>query len=253
MARRNRRRDPIKGPGGLFFFCSVWLAGLAGLAGGFLFDQGYWSPPETRPSPPGPIAATAAPRGLIPRITAPMTVLFMATDVDYELRNGKQILGLRGNTDTMILARLDPARNQARLLSIPRDTRVPIPGHGTFKINAANPYGGARLAVETVSGFLGVPVDRYMVINTQGVIQLVDALGGVNVFVPRPMNYDDNTGKLHIHLDKGWNHLDGRHAHDFLRFRHDDQGDIGRVQRQQAFMQAVMGQYLSPMNLLKTP
>jgi LCP family protein required for cell wall assembly len=253
MARRNQRRTRKAGPGGLFFFCSLWLAGLAGLAGGFLFDQGYWSPPETRPSPAGPVAATPAPRTILPRLTTPLTVLFMATDVDYELREGKQVLGLRGNTDTMILIRLDPDRNQARLLSIPRDTRVPIPGHGTFKVNAANPYGGPQLAVQTVSTFLNVPVDRYLVINTQGVIQLVDALGGVNVFVPKAMNYDDNTGKLHIHLDKGWNHLDGRHAHDFLRFRHDDHGDIGRVQRQQAFLQALMGQYLTPLNLLKTP
>jgi len=75
----------------------------------------------------------------------------------------------------------------------------------------------------------------------------------VNVYVPKAMNYDDNTGKLHIHLDKGWNHLDGRHAHDFLRFRHDDQGDIGRVQRQQQFLQAVVAQYMTPANLLKTP
>jgi LCP family protein required for cell wall assembly len=239
----------------LFFFCSLWLAGLAGLAGGFLFDQGYWSPVETRatrqPSLTEPIAPQ--PRGLVPRLDAALNVLFMATDVEIELRGGRRVAGLRGNTDTMILARLDPPRNQIRLLSIPRDTRVPIPGHGTFKINAANPYGGPRLAQEVVASFLEVPVDRYVVINTQGVIQLVDALGGVNVYVPKPMHYDDNTGGLHIHLDKGWNHLDGRRAHDFLRFRHDDQGDIGRVQRQQAFMQALMSQYLTPINLLKTP
>ena len=104
-----------------------------------------------------------------------------------------------------------------------------------------------------MSTFLGVPIDRYLVLNTQGVIQVVDAMGGVNVFVPKAMNYDDNTGKLHIHLDKGWNFLDGRHAHDFLRFRHDDLGDIGRVQRQQAFMQALISQYMTPLNLLQTP
>jgi LCP family protein required for cell wall assembly len=257
MAPRNGRRERRGGPGGLFFFCSLWLAGLAGLAGGFLFDQGYWSPPDARPSAPGPVAAVPSrapePNHLIPQLEQPMNVLFMANDVDVELKNGKQVLGLRGNTDTMILARLDPPRRQVRLLSIPRDTRVPIPGHGIFKINAANPYGGPKLAVEVVSAFLGTPVDHYMIINTEGVIQVVEALGGVNVFVPKAMNYDDFAGKLHIHLEKGWNHLDGRHAHDFLRFRHDDLGDIGRVQRQQAFLQAMMSQYLTPLSLLKTP
>lgn len=257
MGRPTKRRAR-GGPGGLFFFCSLWLAGLTGLAGGLLFDQGYLSPVDTRPSPAAPMAAAVTPSptpagGILPRLDHPLNVLFMATDVDYELRHGKEVLGLRGNTDTMILAHLDPARQQVRLLSIPRDTRVPIPGHGTFKINAANPYGGPKLAEDVVQSFLNLPVDRYMVINTQGVIQVVDALGGVNVFVPKAMNYDDNTGHLHIHLDKGWNFLDGRHAHDFLRFRHDDLGDIGRVQRQQAFMQALMTQYMTPLNLLKTP
>ena len=83
---------------------------------------------------------------LLPGLDHPLNVLFMGTDVDYVLRHGKEVLGLRGNTDTMILARLDPTHQQVHLLSIPRDTRVPIPGHGTFKINAANPYGGPKLA-----------------------------------------------------------------------------------------------------------
>jgi LCP family protein required for cell wall assembly len=182
-----------------------------------------------------------------------MNLLFMATDVEYTYKNGRRTMGLRGRTDTMILARMDPASHEARLLSIPRDTRVSLPGYGHVKINAANPYGGPDLAVQTVSDFLGINVDRYMVVNTRGVIQIVDALGGVDMFVPKDLNYDDNAGKLHIHLTKGMNHLDGQLAHDYLRFRHDDLGDIGRVQRQQAFMQAVMKQYFTPLNLLKTP
>ena len=190
---------------------------------------------------------------LVPRLSGPLNVLVMATDVNYALKNGKRVMGLTGNTDTMILARFDPATAQVRAVSIPRDTRVPIPGHGTFKINAANPYGGPTLAARVVADFLGVQVDRYVLLNTRAVVQIVDALDGIDVFVPKRMYYNDWAGNLHINLQKGWNKLDGKHAHDFLRFRHDELGDIGRVQRQQAFMQAVLKKYLTPGNIIKTP
>lgn len=230
------------------------LAGFIGIAGGIGLDAGVGQVGGTPAAPfPNGTGSSAPVAGLLPRLDRPMNVLVMASDVNYEVRDGKRALGLRGNTDTMILVRFDPGLDAVRMLSIPRDTRVPIPGHGTFKINAANPYGGADLAVETVSRFLDLPVDRFVLINTRAVIQLVDALGGVEVFVPRNLDYDDWTGHLHIHLQKGPNKLDGQRAHDFLRFRHDGQGDIGRVQRQQAFLQAALRQYLTPASLLKTP
>lgn len=254
MRKPNRPRR--RRPGWFAISFTVLTAAAAGLAAGVWGGEdvmaalGLGTPQAASPLPG---ATQAPPKTILPTLADSMNLLFMATDVEYTYRDGKPVMGLRGRTDTMILARLDPHTNQVRLLSIPRDTRVMIPGHGHVKINAANPYGGPEMAVQTVSDFLGINVDRYMVVNTRGVIQLVDALGGVDMFVPKDLNYDDNTGHLHIHLTKGFNHLDGQHAHDYLRFRHDDLGDIGRVQRQQAFLQAFMKQYLTPLNLLKTP
>ncbi|MEB3222693.1 MAG: LCP family protein [Candidatus Sericytochromatia bacterium] len=209
------------------------------------------------PRPPLQAAAMATPTPQPPQeseaMAGPLHVLLLASDVTWERRGGQRALGLRGNTDTMILARLDPARRDVRLISVPRDTRVPIPGHGTFKINAANPYGGPVLAAQVVADLLGVQIDRYMLVNTRAVIQLVDALGGIDLDLPRDYRYDDFTGKLHIRLKKGANHLDGQRSHDFLRFRHDGQGDIGRIQRQHMFLQAAWEQWLTPRNMLALP
>lgn len=252
---RGRRRGPARST----YLTALIMAAAMGLAGGFGLEAvlASGSPaPAPLASPGEPVAAATvapSPLGLLPTLEQPLNVLFMATDVSWEYRGGGRTPGLRGNTDTMMLARFDPQRGDARILSIPRDTRTPIPGHGTFKINAANPYGGPTLAVRTVGQLLDVPVDRYVLINTRAVIQLVDALGGVEIYVPKDLNYDDWSGKLHIHLKKGPNRLDGQQAHDFLRFRHDDLGDIGRVQRQQLFMQAAVRQLLTPANLLQVP
>lgn len=251
MTRRIRGRG--QGPGRSMVWGALVAMSLLGTAGGFLAAP-YLLP---APAPSSDVAASAEPETpattLLPTLDQPLTVLFMATDVNYTVKDGKRVAGLRGNTDTMMLARFDPTHGDARVLSIPRDTRTAIPGHGTFKINAAVPYGGSALAVQTVSELLGVPVERFVLINTRAVVQLVDALGGVEVFVPADLKYDDWTGKLHIHLKKGPNKLNGQQAHDFLRFRHDGQGDIGRVQRQQLFMQAAVRQLLTPGNLLRVP
>ncbi len=259
MSTRRRRLARRRGPGLKEYLLAMAVTILTGLVVGVLVGEAYAPTPAAMAGDP-----TAAEPGtgggqadggfsLVPRLNEPLNVLVMATDVNYTIKNGKRVMGLTGNTDTMVLARFDPATAQVRAVSIPRDTRVPIPGHGTFKINAANPYGGPTLAARVVADFLGVQVDRYVLLNTRAVVQIVDALSGIDVFVPKRMYYNDWAGNLHINLQKGWNRLDGKHAHDFLRFRHDELGDIGRVQRQQAFVQAVLKKFLTPSNLLKTP
>jgi LCP family protein required for cell wall assembly len=262
MTRRERRRQSQRQR--LFY---GWLVGLP-LAVGAVVAL-YPTPLEQRPigpaasnstapkSPqtPAPASPSPAPNGLslLPQPNEPANILILACDVDYETHGGKTKLGLRGNTDSILFARLDPPHQQLRVLSIPRDTRVRIPGHGTFKINAANPYGGPALAELTVSNFLGVTPQRYVLLNTRAVVQLVDAMGGVNVNVPKRMDYDDNAGRLHIHFKRGVQFMHGQQAQEFLRFRHDDKADIGRVERLQAFFQAALAQYLTPLNMLKTP
>lgn len=159
-----------------------------------------------------------------------------------------------GLSDTMLMLRFDPTTFKLVLLSIPRDTRTWVDGLGTTKLNEANAYGGPALAAKSVSNLLGdVPIDRYVRINVQGVEKLVDALGGVTVFVPQDMKYIDESQHLYIDLKRGEQHLNGKKALDFLRFRYDRLGDIGRVQRQQMLMRALVEQTLSPATLTRIP
>jgi len=127
---------------------------------------------------------------------------------------------LDGLTDTMLLLRFDPQRQKLTMLSIPRDTRADIEGYGEKKINEANALGGPALTAETVSHLLdGVAIDRYVRINVQGVEKLIDALGGVTVYVPKDMKYQDFSQHLYIDLKKGEQHLNGEKFLQFARFR----------------------------------
>lgn len=157
-----------------------------------------------------------------------------------------------GLADTLLLVRFEPMKDTVTVLSIPRDTKAEIPGYGVRKINDANSFGGPALTAETVSNLLdGVPIDRYIRINVQGVEKLIDALGGVDVYVPKDMKYTDHSQHLYIDLKKGQQRLNGEKAVQFLRFRQDEFGDIGRVQRQQILMRALVEQALKPQVLLK--
>jgi LCP family protein required for cell wall assembly len=156
-------------------------------------------------------------------------------------------------SDTMIVVSFDPKTGYLKLLSIPRDTRVAIKGRGMDKINAANAYGGAELAINTVKNLLGIPLHYYVKVDYAGFRQLVDDLGGVELYVDRPMHYDDNAGNLHIHLDKGLQVLNGDKAEQFVRYRNYPNGDIGRIHAQQKFMDAMARMILQPATLLKLP
>jgi LCP family protein required for cell wall assembly len=140
------------------------------------------------------------------------------------------------------------------MLSIPRDTRTEIEGHGVKKINAANVDGGPALTAKTVSNLLGgVGIDRYVRINVLGVAKLIEALGGVTVYVPKDMKYRDDSQHLYINLKAGKQHLSGEQALQLLRYRHDELGDIGRIQRQQMVIRALIDQTLNPITVAKLP
>lgn len=159
-----------------------------------------------------------------------------------------------GLSDTMLLLRFDPETKKLAVLSIPRDTRAAIEGYGVTKVNSANAKGGPALSAQAVSDLLGgVGIDRYVRINIQGVEKLVDALGGVTVYVPKDMKYQDDSQHLYINLKAGKHHLNGNQALQFLRFRYDENGDIGRIQRQQILMRSLMEQALNPVTLSRMP
>lgn len=157
-------------------------------------------------------------------------------------------------SDTMIVASINKESGKINLLSIPRDTRVAIQGHkGYEKITHAFFYGGSSLAVETVEQLLHIPIHQYVVIDWQAFIEIVDILGGVDLYVENNMDYEDPYANLEIHLNKGYQHLDGNKSGQYVRFRSDELGDIGRVQRQQRFMKAMVEKTMNLSTLLKVP
>ncbi len=198
-------------------------------------------------------------------LTRPVNILVMGMSVlppDVQnppseakgLRYLPQVNSFDGLADVMLLIRFDPQKKNLKMMSIPRDSRVEVEGHGVKKINSANVHGGPALTAKTVSNLLdGVGIDRYIRINVLGVGKLIDALGGVNVYVPKDLKYQDDSQHLYINLKKGQQHLDGNKALQLLRYRHDENGDIGRIQRQQMVMRALMDQTLNPATLTRLP
>lgn len=160
-----------------------------------------------------------------------------------------------GRSDTLFVATVDPGKKAAAILSIPRDTRVKIAGHGYDKINHAYAYGGHKLTKDTVEGLLGIPIDYYVLIDTKAFERIIDAIGGIDIDVEKRMYYEDpwdDDGGLVIDLRPGMQHMDGKTAITYVRYR-DEEGDIGRIARQQKFLRAVMDKVASPSIIPKIP
>ncbi len=161
----------------------------------------------------------------------------------------------RQRSDTLIVARVDPQQRAATLVSIPRDTRVEIPGEGTRKINAANALGGPALVIETVQEFTGLPISKYVEIDFNGFKDIVDALGGVTVNVPEKIqdpkagDYDASAYTIYA----GEQTLNGKQALTFVRSRNFPDGDFTRVKNQQLFIKALLKETLQVANAFKIP
>ena len=160
-----------------------------------------------------------------------------------------------GRSDTLMVATIDPKKDQASLLSIPRDTRVKIKNHGFDKINHAYAFGGHELTKDTVENFLGVTLDHYIIIDTHAFQRIIDTIGGIDIDVEKRMYYEDpwdDDGGLVINLQPGMQHMDGKTAITYVRYR-DEEGDLGRIQRQQKFMKAIFDKIASPSIIMKIP
>src|SRR5436309_4443718 len=191
-------------------------------------------PPSRSPGVQAMPAPSAAPG-------TPFTVLLLGSDDD-----GKNQSPL---TQSMILIRVEPATKHVTMLSIPRDLWVPLSTGGSAKIDAAYSYGGAAAAIATVERNFHVHIDEYAWIGLKGLIRMIDELGGVDVIVTNPVLddfYPDDIDVTYLYGYKrvailpGPQHLDGSHALQYVRSRHDDiQGDFGRSQRQQQVLLAL--------------
>ena len=170
--------------------------------------------------------------------------------IDDNWTDSHQLYTHNARTDTLFLLTLDLANQRASMLSIPRDTYCHIAGTRDrfFKINEAYSTGGPLRSIATVDELTGVHADNYLVLNIDATKKMVDALGGVDVNVEHPMDYDDNWGYLHVHLKPGLQHLDGSQAVGFARYRHGnagarpspEDGDERRMYRQHVLLRAMI-------------
>ncbi len=157
-----------------------------------------------------------------------------------------------GRSDSLIFMSCDLNTKKILMISVPRDSRVDIPGKkNKAKINSAYNIGGVDLARQTVENLLKVPIDYYIQTDFAGFEKIVDILGGIEIDVDKRMHYHTYDGMIDI--EKGLQVLNGKDALGYVRFRHDAMGDITRTGRQQNFLKAVAQKMLSKDSLLKLP
>jgi len=158
-----------------------------------------------------------------------------------------------GRADTIVFLSISPKAKDALILSIPRDTRVEIPGRGMDKINHAYAFGGVKLISETVSLFLDMPIHFYAVADFIGFVNIIDELGGVEIDVEKEMHYVDKAGGVEINLSPGKQILNGEKSLQYIRFRQDKLGDLGRIKRQQKLALAVIEKMMNFESIAKIP
>lgn len=156
-------------------------------------------------------------------------------------------------TDTIMLVSLDNSSKSVNVISIPRDSKVYIDGHGIDKINSAHAVGGIELTIDTIEEMFGIRVDHYVLLNYEGLKEIIKILGTIPVNVDKKLRYHDYAGNLHIKLDPGKQELTAEQVEQFARFRHDAVGDIGRVERQRMIMKGIISKIQSPESITKLP
>lgn len=242
LSRRRSRRKPRKPknkrrPNLLFYFVVALFFTMAVL--GFKMADALFEPVTTK-ADVGPTSLNIENPIKEKAPGEPINILIIGTD---ERENEPS------RSDTLILASLFPEDKQIKMLSIPRDTRVKIPGRGYEKVSHAHAYGQVALAQKTVEDFLDVHIDYYVKTNFQGFVNIIDILGGVTLNVEKRMYYPDEN----IDLQPGLQNLNGDDALAYVRFRSDGLGDIGRVGRQQKFLSVLADHVKSFATIPKIP
>ena len=187
-----------------------------------------------------------------------------AVDVRFDGYTNVLVLGLdesvnmdnadEKRADAILLISMENATGKVRILNIPRDTWVAM-AQDKGETRLANVYavGGAPLMVRTINQMFDISIHQYVIIDLVTFAQIVDAVGGIDLYVEQNMDYDDPEAQLFIHMRQGYRHLDGKGAEHYLRYRSDDLGDLGRTQRQQKFVKAFYAKLLRVDTLPKVP
>ena len=210
---------------------------------------------------PSAKAALVPQSGLI--LSHPSVILLLGTDHSSRIRERSGF----ERSDSIMLLRTDPGKGRLNYLSIPRDLRVNVPGHGYDKVNSAFQLGGASLAIRTVRAFTNVEVNHVVIVDFDAFTKVIDKVGGVDINVPRKIlsNKFDCPYKTQARCDRwqgwrfgtGWQHMNGKRARVYSRIRENKlnpgESDITRTERQQAVIQALLSKLTSPGVMIKLP
>jgi LCP family protein required for cell wall assembly len=236
-ARRPKRRRPVRTTfrvlAVLLLLIIIWLVGVPAYA---------WSQVER---------IDAAPAGQRPGNQPGQTFLLVGSDSREGLSKDEQKRLGTGNsagqrTDTIMIV-YSPPGGQPVLISVPRDSYLPIPQNGSNKINAAYAFGGPKLLVQTIEQNTGLRVDGYLEIGFGGFVNIIDSVGGIEMCLPKAIKDRD----AHIDLPKGCQTLGGIDALGYVRMRKaDPRGDLGRVERQREMLAAIADKAASPSSVL---
>ncbi|MFC4356246.1 LCP family protein [Chryseomicrobium palamuruense] len=228
LRRRRKRRSPVKA----FFKVGLLLVVLLIAYGIFTFWQGLQLADNE---------AAREPFNGTPYESGRMNVLLLGVDSRGEEQS---------RTDTMMIASWDPDTNDVRLISLMRDIYATIPGYQSYKLNTAYYLGGAELTKQTVEEMFDVPIHHYALIDFTSFETMVDVIApdGIEVDVEKDMSE-----KIGVSLTKGVHRLNGKELLGYARFRADEEGDFGRVGRQQLVIEALGNELTNPMNFHRLP
>ena len=217
---------------------TLLLSAVIGLTGGFLMAI--------------PLSRSLMPESSEAPILLPVSNPFSA----WSVFDNREILVLGvddggGNTDAIFTLRVESGRTS--ITQIPRDSFIDSHSFGPVKANALYAYGGHEAVKAELSRLMGRPIDHHILVNLNGIRTLSDLVGGVEVDVPKRLYYRDNSQGLLIDLQPGPQLLKGHDLEGFLRWRHDEEGDLGRLERQQLVLKSLFSRLTRPEHLVKLP
>ncbi len=213
------------------------LSAIVGLTGGFLL-------------------AIPLSRSLMTDSEAPLLLPVSNPFSAWSVFDNREILVLGiddggGNTDAIFTLKVEGGRTS--ITQIPRDSYIDSHSFGPVKANALYAYGGHEAVKAELSRLMGRPIDHHILVNLNGIRTLSDLVGGVEVDVPKRLYYRDNSQGLLIDLQPGPQVLKGRDLEGFLRWRNDEEGDLGRLARQQLVLKSLFSRLTRPEHLVKLP
>lgn len=195
-------------------------------------------------------------RSLIPSTELPKLVSINNPFEEWSSFNDENIVVLGmdaggGNTDTMFILSIE--NGDTSVIQIPRDSYIDSQSFGPMKANALHARGGPDAVKTELTRLMGQPINHHILVNLEGIRTIGDLLGGLEVDVPKRLYYQDKSQGLLIDLQPGRQVLKGRDLEGFLRWRHDGQGDFGRLDRQQLVLKSLFNKLLQPQNLIRLP